>query len=86
MEKEIRLKSRDDIKNYLVKIEIEDCPNDAYSLKTDFPYRTGITNTGNHYIDPSGGPFMVEGMFLEEANSTIKYIGSSNKYGDYIMF
>ena len=40
--------------------------------------RSGLTDKKKKFIDPSGGPIIVEGEYLEEAEAVVKSI-------DYVM-
>ena len=57
--------------NYLKKVEGTE---KSYTLKTDCCYRAGKVNNGANFIDPSGGPMIIEGEFLHEADATIDNI------------
>ena len=57
--------------NYLKKVEGTE---KSYTLKTDYCYRAGKANNGANFIDPSGGPMMIAGEFLPEANAYIESI------------
>jgi hypothetical protein len=66
--------------NWLEKIE----PN-IYKIHTRYSYRTGENHSGYKYVDLSGGPMIIEGHTLEEANREVKsIIGASD--GIYIEF
>lgn len=74
MEDIIKLHSRYGENNYLERIEDYKEPN-AYVLKTDhITLRVGLLENGNKFIDPSGGPMIVEYYLLEEANAYVKSI------------
>lgn len=65
----IKLNSRGYDGNTLEKV------NDrTYKLVSELCCRVGKTNDGLEFIDPSGGPFMVEGEYLEEAGAYIDTI------------
>lgn len=36
--------------------------------------RLGETNDGRKFVDPSGGPFLTDGMYVKEADAFIKEI------------
>ena len=84
----IKLNSRDKSENYLKKlIKKDDSESFTYVLKTDSPYiRTGKLNNRNEFIDPSGGPIIVVGDYLEEANAVVESIDFTEGYGCIITF
>ena len=88
MEDIIKLKSRDSTKNYLKKLPKPDgSESKTYVLKTSSSYlRGGEIKEGNKFIDPSGGPMIVEGYKLEEANAIVKSIDFVEGYGWTITF
>lgn len=57
--------------NYLEKIEGTD---KSYKLKTEYCYGAGKTSNGANYIDPSGGPMIIEGEYLFEADAIVDSI------------
>lgn len=88
MDEIIKLRSRYGLKNYLKKIvKADGSESSTYVLKTEFPYlRVGETNSGNKFIDPSGGPMIIVGCELEEANAVVKSIDFIEGYGWTITF
>ena len=88
MEDIIKLRSRYRAKNYLKKMPKPDgTDSKTYVLKTDVPtLRVGEVQGGNKFIDPSGGPMIVEGSLLEEANAVVKSIDFIAGYGHTITF
>ena len=84
----IKLKSRGYEKNYLKKLKRpDDSESNTYVLKTDIPtLRVGEVQGGNKFIDPSGGPMIVVGYKLEEANAVVKSIDFVKGYGWTITF
>ena len=84
----IKLKSRGYEKNYLKKLKRpDDSESNTYVLKTDIPtLRVGEVQGGNKFIDPSGGPMIVVGFKLEEANAIVKSIDFVEGYGWTITF
>ena len=59
----------------------------TYLIKTDMPtLRMGYVDEKNKFIDPSGGPMIVEGSLLEEANAVVKSIDFVVGYGHIITF
>lgn len=69
MKDEIKLRSRYRTDNRLVKVGER-----SYELKTPYCYRAGSIGDNKSFIDPSGGPMMIEGEFLPEANAYIESI------------
>ena len=88
MEDIIKLRSRYRAKNYLKKMPKPDgTDSKTYVLKTDVPtLRVGEVQGGNKFIDPSGGPMIVVGSLLEEANAVVKSIDFIAGYGHTITF
>ena len=84
----IKLKSRGYEKNYLKKLKRpDDSESNTYVLKTDIPtLRVGEVQGGNKFIDPSGGPMIVVGYELKEANAIVKSIDFVEGYGWTITF
>ena len=88
MEDIIKLRSKYGAVNYLKKMSKPDgSESKTYVLKTDIPtLRVGEVQGGNKFIDPSGGPMIVEGSLLEEANAVVKSINFIAGYGHTITF
>ena len=88
MEDIIKLKSRYGATNYLKKMPKSDgSDSKTYVLKTDVPtLRVGEVQGGNKFIDPSGGPMIIVGYKLEEADAVVKSIDFVNGYGWTITF
>lgn len=88
MKEIIKLHSRGEVNNYLKKMlkpDGSECK--TYALKTDIPYlRVGTVEGGKKFIDPSGGPMIVEGHMLEEAGAVVKYIDHVMGQGYLITF
>ena len=84
----IKLKSRDGTENYLKKlIKKDNSESLTYVLKTDVPYlRIGEVDNGRKFIDPSGGPMIIVGNYLEEAKAVVKSIDFVEGYGWTITF
>ena len=84
----IKLKSRDGAENYLKKlIKKDDSESFTYVLKTDVPYlRVGEVDNGRKFIDLSGGPMIIVGDYLEEANAVVESIDFVEGYGWIITF
>ena len=88
MEEIIKLKSRDREENYLKRLPKSDgLESKTYVLKVSTPtLRVGSVEGGNKFIDPSGGPMIVVGSKLEEANAVVKSIDFVEGYGWTITF
>lgn len=88
MEDIIRLRSRYGTANYLQKMPKPDgSESKTYVLKTDVPtLRVGKVQGENKFIDPSGGPMIVVGYKLEEAEAVVKSIDFVKGYGYTITF
>ena len=88
MEDIIKLRSRYEAINYLKKMPKPDgTDSKTYVLKTDVPtLRVGEVQGGNKFIDPSGGPMIVVGYKLKEANAVVKSIDFVEGYGWTITF
>lgn len=88
MEDIIKLRSGYKAVNYLKKMPKPDgSESKTYVLKTDVPtLRVGEAQGGNKFIDPSGGPMIVEGSLLEEANAKVKSIDFVTGFGHTITF
>ena len=84
----IKLKSRGYEKNYLKKLKRpDDSESNTYVLKVATPYlRCGEVEGGKKFIDPSGGPMIMVGYELEEANAIVKSIDFVEGYGWTITF
>lgn len=89
MDEIINLHSRRGSKNYLQKMTPKD-PNresKTYVLKSsESTLRAGYTEDKQYFIDPSGGPMIVVGNLLEEANAIVKSIDHIYNYGFTITF
>lgn len=79
----IKLRSRGGAENCLKKLIKKDGSESlTYVLKTNSPYiRTGKLNNGSEFVDPSGGPMIVTGDYLEEANAVVESIDFAEGYG-----
>ena len=88
MEDIIKLRSRYRAKNYLKKMPKPDgIVSKTYVLKADVPtLRVGKVQEGNKFIDPSGGPIIIVGNYLEEAKAVVKSIDFVEGYGWTITF
>lgn len=83
----IKLNSRGEDKNFLKRLrKKDDTESKTYVLKVSTPYlRTGEID-GHKFIDPSGGPMIIEGSLLEEAGAVVKSIDHTLGYGYTITF
>ena len=88
MKNVIKLESRDSTKNFLKKMSKPDgSESKTYVLKTSSSYlRGGNLKGGNKFIDPSGGPMIVEGHKLEGTDYIVKSIDWIEGYGWTITF
>ena len=84
----IKLKSRGYEENYLKGLKKSDgSESKTYVLKVSTPYlRGGELEGGKKFIDPSGGPMIVVGSYLEEAEAVVKSIDFTIGYGYTITF
>lgn len=86
MENLIRLKSRNTDFTYLKKL----CKSDNLESKTyvisNPILRGGETEDGKKFIDPSGGPMIIEGCKVEEADAVVKSIDFVEGCGWTITF
>lgn len=80
----IILRSRDGSKNYLKKLPEED---KTYLLVTDIDsVRISSDKEGYIFVDPSGGPMIARGAYLEEADAVIKSIDHIEGQGFSVTF
>lgn len=88
MEKIIKLNSRGGANNYLkMMMKPDGSESKTYLIKTDMPtLRMGYVGEKNKFIDPSGGPMIVEGSLLEEANAKVKSIDFVTGFGHTVTF
>lgn len=88
MEEIIKLKSKYKEENYLKKLPKPDSSESkTYVLKVDNPtLRVGSVESGKRFISPSGGPMIVVGYKLEEADAVVKSIDFVEGYGYTITF
>lgn len=84
----IKLKSRGHEENYLKKLNKPDgSESKTYVLKVSTPYlRCGELEGGKKFIDPSGGPMIIVGERLEEADAVVKSIDFTTGFGYTITF
>ena len=88
MKEVIELHSRSKYEHhYLKKMAKSDgSESKTYVLKLSDPFlRSGVID-GHKFIDPSGGPMIVEGSRLEEADAVVKSIDFVMGYGYTITF
>lgn len=78
---EIKLHSRYREKNSLVQQE-----DGTYKLITQNSYQAGTVNGGKKFVDPSGGPMIVEGSMLKEAGKVVKRVDFIQGKGAFITF
>lgn len=88
MEDIIILRSRDGTDNRLKRLKRSDGEESkTYILKTTIPImRSGYIEETKKFIDPSGGPMIVEGYTLKEADAVVKSIDFISGYGHTITF
>ena len=84
----IKLKSRGYEESYLKRLKkLDGSESKTYVLKVSTPYlRGGEVEGGKKFIDPSGGPMIVVGDYLEEAEAVVKSIDFVEGYGWTITF
>lgn len=84
----IDLKARGYEKNYLKKLKKpDDSESKTYVIKVSTPYlRSGEVDNGKKFINPYGGPMIIEGERLEEADAVVKSIDYTVGYGYTITF
>lgn len=80
----IILRSRGGTKNYLEKLPKE---KKTYLLKSELDtVRVSQDKEGYVFVDPSGGPFIAKGAYLEEADAVVKSIDHLQGQGFTITF
>ena len=67
--------------NVLVKVQ-----ENRYRLETQLCYRGGTVSVGKKFVDPSGGPMIIEGEYLEEVGKTVKRIDFVQGEGTFLEF
>lgn len=78
------LRSRDGTKNYLKRLS--DNP-EVYLLKSEIDsVRVSKDDEGYAFVDPSGGPFIARGTYLEEADAVVKSIDHLEGQGFTVTF
>ena len=84
MKNSIILRPRDGTKNYLEKLPEEE---KTYLLKSELDtVRVSQDKEGYVFVDPSGGPFIAKGAYLEEADAVVKSIDHLQGQGFTITF
>ena len=88
MEDIIKLYSRNETKSNLKKLEkVDGSESKTYILKTDSAYiRVGYLNNNHQFIDLDGGPMIIEGEVLKEANAKVSSINFAEGFGYTITF
>lgn len=80
----IILNTRYGTENYLKKLPEEE---KTYLLKTELDtVRVSQDKEGYVFVDPSGGPFIARGAYLEEADAVVKSIDHLQGQGFTITF
>lgn len=84
----IKLKSRGYEENYLKRLKKSDgSESKTYVLRVSTPFlRSGEVKGDRKFIDPSGGPMIIVGNYLEEAEAVVKSIDFTVGYGYTITF
>lgn len=67
--------------NVLVKVS-----ENRYKLETQLSYRCGKVSANKKFVDPSGGPMIIEGEFLDEVGKTVKRIDFVQGEGTFLEF
>lgn len=67
--------------NVLVKVS-----ENRYKLETQLSYRCGKVSADKKFVDPSGGPMIIEGEFLDEVGKTVKRIDFVQGEGTFLEF
>ena len=76
------LKSRYNTRsNVLVKVS-----ENRYKLETQLNYRCGKVSADKKFVDPSGGPMIIEGEFLDEVGKTVRRIDFVQGEGTFLEF
>lgn len=80
----IILNTRDGTENYLKKLPGKE---KIYLLKSELDtVRVSQDKEGYIFVDPSGGPFIAKGAYLEEADAVVKSIDHLQEQGFTITF
>lgn len=67
--------------NVLVKVS-----ENRYKLETQLSYRCGKVSADKKFVDPSGGPMIIEGEFLDEVGKTVRRIDFVQGEGTFLEF
>ena len=83
----IKLRSRGYEENYLKRLKKPDgSESKTYVLKVSTPFLRSGEIDGKKFIDPVGGPMIIVGGYLEEAEAVVKSIDYTIGYGYTITF
>lgn len=83
----IKLSSRGYYENHLKRLSKTDRKESkTYLLKSDGLVRTGNTENGQKFIDPSGGPMIIVGELLQDVGLVVKSIDFISGLGYTITF
>lgn len=88
MEAIIKLESKYEERNWLKRLKKAgtDEESKTYLLNTASPFNAGYIDAKTKFIDLAGGPMLIEGQFLAEADSKIKSIDYITGFGWTITF
>lgn len=88
MKEIIELQSRDSTNTHLEILYRKDGEESkTYLLRTSSgTLRVGSLSNGRKFIDPSGGPMIIEGQKLAEADAFVKSVDFSEGFGYTITF
>lgn len=67
--------------NILVKVS-----ENRYKLETKLNYRCGKVSADKKFVDPSGGPMIIEGEYLYEIGRIVKRIDFVQGEGTFLEF
>lgn len=74
-------------RNYLLKQSKGEEESKTYLLKSDSStLRVGFIDKDHQFVDPSGGPMIIEGEILEDINARVKSIDFKVGIGCLITF
>ena len=88
MEDIIKLNSNGGVNNYLKKLKRTDgSESKTYVLKLEYPNpRAGYSESRYKYVSPFGGPTIIEGSLLKEADAVVETIMYISGLGHVIIF